>query len=148
VEKEGAGVGPEVLFTWLEPVDRHVFGETIYSVDAGVFLDLLVYPEHRGWVTALSPSLPGELYVGLGLLGTMGGLMVYGWAVGWASRWQEAKQRAPVLFAAYPFVTYMLAKMIVDGTLQLFRPVVVSSVIIVFWLVGPNTVRGAGRGDA
>ena len=138
VDKTGDHLGPRTLLAWAEPIDRQLFGDSIRTIAAGGFMDVLVMPDHLGWKTALSPSLVGELYISLGWLGTIAGMFAYGAVIGWLTRWRDSFSRSPILFAAYPFVTYMIIKMIVDGTGQLFRPVVVAVALIICASLGPK----------
>ncbi|QOJ32011.1 MAG: oligosaccharide repeat unit polymerase [Gammaproteobacteria bacterium] len=129
VRHGGELLGPLALLNWIEPIDRQLFGDSIPTIETGRFMDLLVYPEHVGWNTALSPSLIGELYIALGLGGVLIGMFVYGAVLAMMQRWVDNRFHAPVLFAAYPFVSYMIFKMVVDGTGQLFRLVLILAVV-------------------
>ena len=137
VEKEGHTIGPMVLFSWAEPLDRALLGNNIPSIYSGVFIDLLLYPEHKGWNTAASPSLPGELFIGMGWFGVAAGMLLYGLVFGQLTRWCNKMHYSPVLFAAYPFVLYILSKMIVDGTTHLFRLIIVLAILYIFALFAP-----------
>ena len=140
VEKNNKTIGPMVLFSWAEPLDRAVLGDVIPSIYSGVFIDLLLTPEHKGWNTAASPSLPGELYIGLGWIGIFFGMAGFGVVFGFLMRWQDARYRNPVLFAAYPFVVYMISKMIIDGTTHAFRPMIVFIAVLVCVIFVPSGV--------
>ncbi len=137
VEKEGHTIGPMVLLSWAEPLDRALLGNNIPSIYSGVFIDLLLFPQHKGWNTAASPSLPGELFLAMGWFGVAAGMLFYGFVFGQLTRWCAKMHRSPVLFAAYPFVLYMLSKMIVDGTTHLFRVIIVLFILYIFALFAP-----------
>jgi hypothetical protein len=138
VELNGHTIGPTVLLSWLAPLNRQFFGGAVPSIYSGIFMDLLVNPQHRGWNTALSPSLPGELYIGLGWQGVALGMLVYGAVFALLTVWvQRGVLLRPLLFAAYPFVVYMLAKMIVDGTTHAFRPMIVFFAALACALLAP-----------
>jgi hypothetical protein len=140
VELHGATLGPAVLMSWVAPLDRQLLGGVIPWIYTGVFMDLLVNPQHRGWNTALSPSLPGELYIGLGWPGIGVGMLSYGALFGLFTVWSERRAVRPLLFAAYPFVVYMTAKMIVDGTTHAFRPMIVYLAALACALLVPRVV--------
>lgn len=137
VRRGGDLLGPLALFNWIEPIDRQLFGDSIPTIETGRFMDLLVFPEHAGWNTALSPSLVGELYIALGFVGVIMGMFAYGILLAVMQRWVDSRFRDPVLFAAYPFVSYMIFKMIVDGTGQLFRPILILAVIYLCTRIAP-----------
>lgn len=139
VEIEGHTIGPMVLFSWAEPLDRALLGNIIPSIYSGVFIDLLLFPEHKGWNTAASPSLPGELYIGMGWFGVVAGMLLYGIVFGQLTRWSAKMHRSPVLFAAYPFVLYIFSKVIVDGTTHLFRIIIVLVILYIFALFAPSS---------
>jgi hypothetical protein len=146
VELNGYTIGPTALLSWLAPLNRQFFGGAIPSIYTGVFMDLLVNPQHRGWNTALSPSLPGELYISLGWRGLGLGMLLYGAAFALLTIWvQRGVLLRPLLFAAYPFVVYMLAKMIVDGTTHAFRPMIVLLAALACALLAPVGVRAYRR---
>lgn len=138
IEKGNATLGPMVLMAWAEPLDRALLGDIIPSIDSSVFIDLLLIPEHKGWNTATSPSLPGELYLSLGWFGVIIGMTVYGSVFALFMRWYDTRGRNPILYAAYPFVVFMVSKMIIDGTLQAFRPILVLSVVLVCTIFSPS----------
>jgi oligosaccharide repeat unit polymerase len=125
VELQDETIGPAALLSWFAPISRQFFSGTIPFIYTGVFMDLLVNPQHRGWNTALSPSLPGELYLSLGWSGVGVGLLLFGALFALFTVWSDRRELRPLLFAAYPFVVYMSAKMIVDGTTHAFRPMIV-----------------------
>lgn len=142
VEKEKGTIGPMVLSSWAEPLDRAFLGDVIPSIFSGVFIDLLLMPEHKGWATAASPSLPGELYIGLGWPGVIVGLSTFGAALGFLTRWHDRRFRNPLLFSAYPFLVYMTAKMVVDGTTHAFRPLIVfTAILICTFFISSNAAR-------
>lgn len=147
VEKERVVLGPMVLLNWLGPIDRTIFGGTIPTIYSGTFLDLLVTPEHKGWNTALSPSIVGELWLGLGWPGICGGMFAIGLAFSMLSRWADNWQKQPLIFAAYPFTVYMVTKLIVDGTTHLFRPLLVFCVVWLLWRLfsGERTIISVAR---
>lgn len=128
VAKEQVVLGPFVLTSWMEPLDRALFGGVIPSIYSGIFLDLLVMPEHKGWHTAVSPSIVGELWLALGWLGISLGMMILGYGFGLMARWAANYAENPIFFAAYPFVVYMLTKLVVDGSTHLFRAFLILSV--------------------
>jgi hypothetical protein len=138
VELHGETLGPAALMSWIAPLDRQFFGGVIPWIYTGVFMDLLVNPQHRGWNTALSPSLPGELYIACGWFGIGAGMLLYGALFGLVTLWSERRAVRPLLFAAYPFVVYMLAKMIVDGTTHAFRPMIVFAAALACALLVPR----------
>lgn len=140
VELHGSTLGPAVLMSWIAPLDRQFLGGVIPWIYTGVFMDLLVNPQHRGWNTALSPSLPGELYIGLGWIGIGAGMLVYGALFALFSLWSDRRAVRPLLFAAYPFVVYMTAKMIVDGTTHAFRPMIVYVAALACALLVPRVM--------
>jgi len=146
VEVNGHTIGPTALLSWLAPLNRQFFGGAIPSIYTGVFMDLLVNPQHRGWNTALSPSLPGELYISLGWWGISLGMLVYGAGFALLTIWvQRGVLLRPLLFAAYPFVVYMAAKMVVDGTTHAFRPMIVFFAALACALLAPSGARGDRR---
>jgi hypothetical protein len=147
VELNGATLGPAALMSWIAPLDRQFFGGSIPWIYTGVFMDLLVNPEHRGWNTALSPSLPGELYISRGWLGIGAGMLVYGAVFGLFTLWSERRALRPLLFAAYPFVVYMSAKMVVDGTTHAFRPMIVYLAALACALLTPHLGLASRRSD-
>jgi hypothetical protein len=102
-------------------------------------MDVLIYPEHQGWNTALSPSLPGELFISLGWFGIVLGMFLYGALLRVFRWWEDGRYRAPILFAAYPYVSFMIIKMLVDGSAQLFGPLLVLSVVAACAMIGPKT---------
>jgi oligosaccharide repeat unit polymerase len=146
VELHGETIGPAALMSWFAPISRQFFGGTIPFIYTGVFMDLLVNPQHRGWNTALSPSLPGELYISRGWPGIGVGLPLYGALFALFTVWSERRALRPLLFAAYPFVVYMSAKMIVDGTTHAFRPMIVFLAALACALLAPRPT--AKRADA
>lgn len=125
VEKENRGIGPMVLTSWAEPLDRQIFGNSIPSIYSGIFMDRLITPEHKGWNTAISPSFIGELYIGLKYPGVIVGAFFYGMLFAFLGRWKNRWKANPLIFSAYPFVLYMIAKMTIDGSTHLFRPLIV-----------------------
>ena len=142
----GYTIGPTALLSWLAPLNRQFFSGAIPSIYTGVFMDLLVNPQHRGWNTALSPSLPGELYISLGWRGVALGMLVYGAVFALLTIWvQRGVLLRPLLFAAYPFVVYMMAKMIVDGTTHAFRPMIVFFAALACALLAPAGSRAHPR---
>lgn len=151
VELQQETLGPMALMSWIAPLDRQFFGSVIPWIYTGVFMDLLVNPQHRGWKTALSPSLPGELYISLGWFGIVAGMLVYGALFGAFAHWSDRRAIRPLLFAAYPFVIYMTAKMIVDGTTHAFRPMIVFFAALACALLVPRggtprrNLAGVGR---
>jgi hypothetical protein len=138
VEKTGKHLGGMGLLIWIEPIDRQLLGDVIDSIETGRFMDLLLFPQHYGWNTALSPSLPGELFICLGWLGVMLGMFLYGSSIAILTRWVDSRWSSPIVFAAYPFVSFMLIKMIVDGTGQLFRILIVLSSIFLCAALAPK----------
>lgn len=138
-QKGGEALGILGLTNWIEPIDRLLFDDSIPSIETGRFMDVLIYPEHQGWNTALSPSLVGELYICLGWVGVIVGMLCYGAVLAVLARWSDARTRSPVLFAAYPFVSFMVIKMVVDGTGQMFRLFVVMSVIAMCAFIIPSS---------
>jgi len=147
VELKGNTVGPMVLFDWVEPLDRAFLGDAIPSINSGIFIDLLVNPEHYGWNTAASPSLPGELFLGMGWIGVGFGMFIYGILFCILDKWKSRFQLNPLLFAAYPFVVFIVSKMIVDGTQHGFRVFIVLLPILLVGLFfrNANTVDGRAR---
>jgi hypothetical protein len=144
LEQGGDHLGMGALFAWIEPIDRLLFRNSIDTIESGVVMDYLVMPEHRGWRTALSPSLVGELLISTGWIGVLIGMVAYGMGVGGLTRWAAPARRSPVLLAAYPFITYMTVKMLLDGTIQSFRSVVVMGAIAVCFMIIPKG-RGVSR---
>jgi oligosaccharide repeat unit polymerase len=137
VELNDQTIGAAALMSWLAPISRQFFGGSIPFIYTGVFMDLLVVPQHRGWNTALSPSLPGELYISLGWPGVGIGLTLFGVLFALFTVWSDRRALRPLLFAAYPFVVYMSAKMIVDGTTHAFRPMIVFIAALACALLAP-----------
>ena len=138
VELNDETIGAAALLSWLAPISRQFFAGTIPFIYTGVFMDLLVNPQHRGWNTALSPSLPGELYLSLGWPGVSVGLLLFGALFALFTFWSDRQALRPLLFAAYPFVVYMSAKMIVDGTTHAFRPMLVFLAALACALLAPS----------
>jgi hypothetical protein len=132
-------IGPMVLASWVEPVDRALLGDIIPSIYSGIYIDRLLMPEHKGWNTAASPSLPGELYIGMRWKGLIFGMTLYGVAMGMLSRWHDGRYRNPVMYAAYPFVVYILAKMVVDGTTHGFRALIIYVAVFLWSLFATPT---------
>lgn len=118
-------IGPMVLFSWFEPFDRALLGDIVPSIHSGIFIDLLLVPEHYSWNTAASPSLPGELFIGMSWLGLCLGLATYGAVFSLFDRWKALATRNLLLFSAYPFVVFICTKMIVDGTAHFFRLIII-----------------------
>ena len=68
--------------------------------------------------------------------------LVYGAVFALLTVWvQRGVFLRPLLFAAYPFVVYMLAKMIVDGTTHAFRPMIVFLAALACALLAPVGTR-------
>jgi len=147
VELHDETIGPAALMSWLAPISRQFFGGTIPFIYTGVFMDLLVVPQHRGWNTALSPSLPGELYISLGWPGLGVGLLLFGALFALFTCWSDRRALRPLLFAAYPFVVYMSAKMIVDGTTHAFRPLIVFIAALACALLAPSPAPKRAAAD-
>lgn len=141
VQRGGSHLGPLVLVNWAEPIDTKLLGNVIPSIYTGRFMDVLMYPEHVAANTAVSPSLVGELLIGLGWIGVLIGMGCYGAGIGWLTRWYSRSGGSPLLFAVYPIVVYFVIKMIVDGTVHLFRPLVVSSAAIACLFLFPRLWR-------
>jgi hypothetical protein len=125
-------VGFMVLMTWFEPLDRALFGNSINSINSGILIDLLIMPEHKGWSTAASPSIIGELYLAFKWLGVAFGMLVIGVFYALLVAWLDRKQKSYLLFAAYPFVLYVTTKMIVDGFQHGFRGILIFVSIAIF----------------
>jgi len=138
-------LGPAVFTAWFKPIDRLFFGDIIPSIQAGVFMDRLVMPEHRGWNTAISPSIIGELYIGLGWLGVLIGMPLYGGLLGLLVVWRDRYNKWPLLFAGYPFAVYMVAKIIVDGSVHAFRPLIIFLSIAAFLPLIPSKKNSGHR---
>ncbi|MFO1368935.1 MAG: hypothetical protein U1F46_08065 [Marinagarivorans sp.] len=118
-------VGIMVLMSWFEPIDRALFGNSVNSINSGVLIDLLLMPEHKGWNTAASPSIIGELYLAFKWLGIAFGMLFVGIFFALLSIWYDRRQKNSLLFAAYPFVLYVATKMIVDGFQHGFRGILI-----------------------
>lgn len=125
-------VGIMVLMSWFEPIDRAVFGNSVNSINSGVLIDLLLMPEHKGWNTAASPSIVGELYLAFKWLGVAFGMLIIGAFFALLSTWYDRRKKNSLLFAAYPFVLYVATKMIVDGFQHGFRGIVIFVSIAIF----------------
>lgn len=141
VQNTKVHLGPLALMEWAKPIDRQLFGNSMPSIYTGKFMDRLVYPEHFGWNTALSPSLVGELLIGLGWAGVCIGMVCYGWVLGRLTRWYSNPNGSPVLYAVYPVVAYFFLKMIVDGTVHTFRPLLVFSAAAICSIAFPRRGR-------
>lgn len=138
IDLEKKPIGPMVLFSWLEPIDRAFLGDIIPSIHSGVFIDLLLVPEHFGWNTAASPSLPGEFFLGMGWFGLCIGLLAYGGIFGTFDRWVAPAKNNLMLLSAYPFTVFITTKMIVDGTAHTFRVIIVLIPVILFSYLTSN----------
>lgn len=139
-QKGNKSIGPMVLTSWFEPVDRALLGDIVPSIYSGIYIDLLLMPEHKGWNTAASPSLPGELYIGMSWAGLIVGMAFYGAAIGALTNWHDRRHLNPVIYAAYPFVVYILAKMVVDGTTHGFRALIIYAAVFL-WSLFVTTPR-------
>lgn len=138
IESGNKPIGPMALLSWAEPLDRALLGDVIPSIYSGIFIDRLLIPEHKGWNTAASPSLPGELFLGLGWSGIVIGMFAYGIVLALLMRWHDGRHHNPILYAAYPFVVFIMAKMLVDGTTHLFRALVVLFPVYACALMAPS----------
>lgn len=139
IELGNKPLGPSALLVWASPIDRQLLDNSLQADYTGQFMDVLIYPEHQGWNTALSPSLPGELFISLGWFGIVLGMFLYGALLRVFRWWEDGRYRAPILFAAYPYVSFMIIKMLVDGSAQLFGPLLVLSVVAACAMIGPKT---------
>lgn len=142
VEKERKTTGIPTLLGWAEPIDRQLFADSITTTNAGRFMDLLLFPEHYGWNTALSPSLIGELYLAAAWAGVIVGMIAFGVLLRILMQWSTLGRARVLMFAAYPFVIYMTAKMLVDGTQHAFRPLLITAAVAACSLILDR--RGAG----
>lgn len=134
-------VGIMVLMTWFEPIDRALFGNSVNSINSGVLIDLLLIPEHKGWNTAASPSIIGELYLAFKWVGVAFGLFLVGCFFALLSHWYDSRRNNSLLFSAYPFVLYVFTKMIVDGLQHGFRAMLVFSSVLLFFMLNPSAKR-------
>jgi hypothetical protein len=114
------------LIAWLEPVDRHIFGNVIDSVGAGRFMDILVMPQHELSNTALSPSILGELYINFAGTGIVVGLFLYGLFARALYARVVAANSNPLIMIVYPYAIWILSKAVIDGSNLFFRPFIVA----------------------
>lgn len=134
VETSHRTLGGDTLLAWLEPVDRHILGNMIDSVQAGRFMTILVIPEHRWSNTALSPSILGELYLNFSHEGILVGLLLYGIIVRWLYEKVLRIDSNPLILMAYPYTIWILSKAVIDGSGLLFRPFIVTIPILLISL--------------
>ncbi|HNP83507.1 MAG TPA: O-antigen polysaccharide polymerase Wzy [Nitrospira sp.] len=124
------------LVNWLEPIDKHILGDVISSEHPGRILTILIHPEHRWSQTALSPSILGELYLNFAEPGIIVGLFVYGLGLRFLYEKISAVHYDRASLMLYPYLIWIISKSVVDGTVLLFRPlvVVVPTMLIYFFL--------------
>ncbi len=134
VETTHKTLGGDTLLAWFEPIDRHILGNIIDSVQAGRFMTILVIPEHRWSNTALSPSILGELYLNFSYQGIIVGLLLYGVIVRWLYEKVSRVDSNPLILMVYPYTIWILSKAVIDGSGLLFRPFIIALPILVISL--------------
>jgi hypothetical protein len=126
IDKTNKHLGGRTLTTWLEPLDRNFLGGVINSVHAGHFMVALVIPELRWSRTALSPSLPGELYLNFGIVGVLVGLFILGAVLNLVFRIAIMKSLTDLrVLMLLPYPLWMVSKTVIDGAGLLFKPLTV-----------------------
>jgi hypothetical protein len=123
------------LLSWLEPIDRHVLGGILGSEHPGRFMTILINPEHRWSQTALSPSILGELYLNYAVPGVIVGLFLYGLAIRWLHAKISMTRYSPTSLMLYPYTIWIISKVVIDGSVHLFRPLVVIAPLLLIHLV-------------
>ena len=135
VEKTHRTLGGNTLLNWLEPLNRHVFGGALESEHSGRFMTILINPEHRWSHTALSPSILGELYLNFAIPGVLVGLLLYGGVLRLLQEKISEVQYAPVSLMLYPYPIWIISKAVIDGTVHLFRPLIVAIPILILYVI-------------
>lgn len=125
----------DTLLNWLEPIDRHVLNGLLASEHPGRFMTILINPEHRWSQTALSPSILGELYLNYAAPGVVVGLFIYGLAIRWLYVKISMTRYHPTSLMLYPYTIWIISKVVIDGSVHLFRPLVVTAPLLLIQLV-------------
>jgi hypothetical protein len=97
-------------------------------------MTILAHPEHEWSQTALSPSLIGELYLNFSVAGLIVGMFAYGMFMRFLYNKVLTIPSNPSILMLYPYTLWITAKMIVDGSAHLFRPMMVMLPTILIYL--------------
>jgi hypothetical protein len=124
----------------LEPIDNFFFGNTlIESVHPGHFVAVLRRPDLANLAHGEYPSLPGELVLNFGPIGTTPAMLLYGVAIGLLSRLPRRGTGTLRSFALHPYSFIVLVMMVLLGSSMLFN-------LIVYWLsIGSFSVLWSRR---
>lgn len=117
------------LISWIAPLNRHIFDNSIEIIDAGVFLTEKAFPGKFA-MGGMIPSLTGELNLNFGVYGSAICMLIYGIVLRLIYILIEINRNNFLLISLYPYSLWIIGKMVVDGFHLLFYLISVSFPII------------------
>lgn len=119
------------LIAWLNPIFR-LMGSPTHFQDAGQILDYAANPGHRGFPTAITPSLKGELVLNFGVVGMLLGMLIYGAVLGVVHLISRmAASGSDISLALLPYTLWIVVKVPIDGSHLLFKLAVVITPLVI-----------------
>jgi len=135
VDTTNIALSGRTLLMAIAPLNRLIFNNYLETIHAGSFMDKLANPEHKYSRTALSPSLPGELYLNFKTTGVLVGLFMYGVILRIMYSPFEYSNKPGAILALYPYALWNIGKMVIDGIGLLFKLVTVFVPLLLVYII-------------